>query len=226
MICCPNLTVFLVVKMQGGKVSFPGLEKRADRPEVRARHISAVRNFGSWIDPLDVSLSNAFKQRAIPADQEEPDAEIPHSFTMVPGRQLSQRHRSLMNEAVKPDGIYCCVKMYVRDVNLSQPPLLVILPSKGNAVVGASPSQVLAAAPLSVKQIQMYSRLQELCEHKYELRAAGLALRQLIHDRRYQVYHLPWLSLPSRHVQVTQPEGHLYFPYLPKACWQLVAKIH
>ena len=188
------------------------------------RHVSAVRNFKDWLQPIGVELSNAFRPRAAPAaDRPAGQQEVPHCFTLLQGRDLSKSHKDLMNETVQAEGTYCCVKMYVRDLNLSQPPLLVCTPERIVRVQGQVPKTVHAMVPLSSKQIAMYSALEALCRTKFALPKAAEAVRALLWDRSYRVFDLSWLEQQSQ-VFEPAPEGHAYFPNLPRSCWQLLAR--
>ena len=193
-----------------------------------ARHLSGIRNFGNWLQPLGVSLSDAFIPRSRNgAGRERPNGEatheVPHCWTMVQGDQLSARHRAMLSKPVDPTGVYCCIKMYVRDLNLSQEPLFIASRLSAAAITTRSPSLVHAQMPLSTKQISTYSKLAELCSGKFELPRAAQALRKLIFDRTYAVYSLKWLEQSPRQFEI-EPEGYGTMPYLPRKCWRLAAK--
>ena len=104
-----------------------------------------------------------------PGLQAEPAIEVPHCYTMVQGSSLTAKHRDLMTDTVRTNATYCCVKRYARDLNLVQPPLLVSLSGSQCKVSTAWPTVVHSFRPLSGKKIQTYSKLADLCEHKYGL---------------------------------------------------------
>ena len=203
----------------------PGIQSRGDYPEVLARHITGVRKFGDWLVPLGFNLDNCFKPRARKRDQAADEVfEVPHCFTCIRGKQLSQRHRDLLTAPLDVDGIYICVKMYVRDLNLSQPPLHVVRSRSAIALEGDAPTTLHRQEALTSKQAASISKLLELCRYQYNLPAAADALDDLIKGQVPRLTNLSWVSLRDRHDEDPELEGHVYFPHLPKHCWQMVVK--
>ena len=172
---------------------FPGVENHCSRRDpIHSRRITAVRAYGDWLEPLGVHLFNAFRSRAYHHQFVAGEVkEVPHCFSMVSGDMMCSAHRKLLQQALEPSAVYCCVKMYCRDLNLSQPPLKVI---SSPAVLQSTPRSVLAFQELSDKQISTYARLAELCEQKYSLPDAVTALKRLIVDRRYEVVPLTFFG--------------------------------
>ena len=200
---------------------FWGLKSRGDRGEVISRHITSVRKWGAWLD-MRVVMDNCFKPRPHAPGQPNEDKEVPHVFQMVKGKQLTARHREMMDVTVENEAVYCCVKMYIRDVALSQPPEKVV---RANMMVhGDFPVDVHGLAPLTAKQVSTYSKIRDLCQYKYNVPAAAQAFTDLMAQRVGGVLNLTWMSLPPQGADMPEPEGHVYFPYLPKACWNLVVK--
>lgn len=163
-------------------------------------------------------LSNAFRPRGT-----EPGV-VPHCYTQVRGSDLTKRHRDMMSDPVEPNAVYCCLKAYARDLHLSQPPVLVSRPCNHTWIQSRSPAGVHPLSPLTDRQIQMYTKLHQLCSTKFELPRAAEALQGLIFERRCQVFPTSWLHGAPRQFGVFG-EGHAYFPYLPSKCWNLVAKV-
>ena len=201
----------------------PGIQSRGDYPEVLARYITGVRKFGDWLLPLGFSLDNCFKPRPRKHDQDEV-IDVPHCFTCIRGKQLSQRHRDLLTQPLDVNGVYICVKMYVRDLNLSQPPLHVVRSQSVVALEGDVPTSVHSQEALTSKQVASITKLLELCRHQYNLPAAADALADLIKGQVPRLANLSWVRLRDRHEEDPELEGHVYFPHLPKRCWQMVVK--
>ena len=202
----------------------PQSSPAARRGAVHARHITGVRNFDAWLDhPLAVRLYNAFRQRSTWTWAGEELPEVPHCFTMVLGNILATKHLDMLEASVEPDAVYCCVKMYVRDLMLSQPPLLVAPAARIRAVQSHGPNLVHAANSLSAKQIETFSRLARLCQDKYGLQEAAKALFSIITDRAYDVHCLSFLRNCHRQF-LAQDEGNAQLPYLPGSCWRLMAE--
>ena len=200
--------------------SAAGLHERVTRrgDELQAKHITGVRNFQSWLEPMGVTLSNCFRPR-----KDAEDYEVPHCFIFVKGQALTRKQHDMMNDTVEDDAVYCLVKEYVRDVNLLQPPVFVTSPML-SARVEPKPCLVHSMQPLSDEQIRMYSKLATLCAHKFALPNAAAALEKLLQDRTYEVTEISWLEQCNREFHPCE-EGHAYFPQLPRSCWQLVASI-
>ena len=122
---------------------FPGIENHCSRRDpVHSRHITAARAYGDWLEPLGVHLFNAFRSRAYNHQFVEGEIKgIPQCFSMVTGDLVCSAHRNLLQKALEPGAVYCCVKMYARDLNLSQPPLKVV---SSPAVLQSTPRSVVA----------------------------------------------------------------------------------
>lgn len=175
---------------------------------------------------MGVTLYNALRQRGPkhPLAQAGNLPEVPHCFTMITGDTMSLKHRQLMEESLDGTAVYVCVKMYSRDLNLSQPPFKVASMAQITAVHPAIPRGVHSAVELSASQIDTFSRLAELAE-KYGMAKAAKALQELVLVRRYDVHPLEFLR-QARRVFCPEPEGFAQLPYLPQSCWRLMAKMH
>ena len=84
------------------------------------------------------------------------------------------------------------------------------------------PSAVVPLHALGVKQVENYLTLAVHLENEGMHDAAG-ALRQLVHDRSYELKRLRWLEEPRRiPLAIAVPmASNPIFPHLPATTWQL-----
>ncbi|CAE7349680.1 unnamed protein product [Symbiodinium natans] len=193
------------------------------RGELVARHVTGVRNFDAWLQPMKVELHNAFKARSLNQTPGLARVEVPHCYTFVAGDSMPAKHRDLLPEGVNPFAVYVCVKMYVRDLLLSQPPLLMCTPERLQRILAGSPPMVHAMVPLTDAQIKTWSQIADLCAGKYGLPNAAHALNAMMVERRYHVIELTFLMQPPRHF-IAVPDGNAQLPCLPSTCWRLMAR--
>lgn len=98
----------------------------------------------------------------------------------------------------EPDATYCCVKSFVRDCSLQQPPELCLRPGQLARVGPTTPATILPRKPLGEKEILDALQLAKLCADKYGMPAAATSLRDYVYTRDYEVPALPWLHAQSR----------------------------
>ena len=173
---------------------------------------------------MGVEFYNSFRPRALDRGGEQTDnPEIPHCFMLVTGECLSVRHRNMLDKPVEPHAVYACVKMYVRDLLLSQPPLLICTTERLSRICGSSPRAVHAMVPLTEAQLKTFAMLADLCSGKYMLPRAAQALNSLMMDRKYVVYELTFMQQAPRSF-LAMPEGNAQLPVLPSSCWRLMVR--
>lgn len=124
----------------------------------------------------------------------------PHCFTFQRGSDMCRQYKDML-PAVEPSGVYCCVKSFVRDVKLQQPPLLCLRPSQLQKLTSPHPTEILERRPLSEREIHDAVQLSKLCESKYDMPRAAAALKEYVACRDYTVPALSWL-LRRRIVQL------------------------
>ena len=151
--------------------------------------------------------------------------EAPHSFTYKQGRELTSSEQAWFPESrglsVSED-VYCCVKTYMRDTTLQQPPVL-ILPSDRHECVVGEPFRVCARHALGKAKVDMYTKLKNKLKD-YGLKAAADALDALMHCKKYTLPTLPWLSRGWEVERADRGDsGNYYFPHLPASSWRLFA---
>lgn len=109
---------------------------------------------------------------------------------------MCRQYRSMLSPGpeVQPDAVYCCVKSFVRDVGLQQPPLLCLRPEHLLRLGSLWPEEILERQPLKKGQIEDIVKLSRLCQDKYEMPGAAAALQAYLTERNYSVPALTWLQ--------------------------------
>ena len=170
---------------------------------------------------MSEDLSGAFQTRhGVPS---------PHCFMVMNGNKLLAPYKSLMEEQVQAEGVYICVKAFVRDTCLQQAPVLALPPGRGARIAGSQPREVHARKELSEDQIKSFLRLATLCQKKYNLPQAGDALKAVVYSRSYECVQFQWLERQQGRANSqgpVLPSSNAYFPHLPDRTWELVAQIH
>ena len=122
---------------------------------------------------------------------------VPHCFTFQRGEALCKQYRDMLPGGVaETDAVYCCVKAFVRDAGLQQPPLLCLRPAQLLQMAGLWPDTVLERHALKEKEIQDAVKLSKLCREKYQMPRAADALQAYLMERNYAVPALTWLQRP------------------------------
>ena len=123
----------------------------------------------------------------------------PHCFTFQRGEALRKQYRDMLpGGTAEIDAVYCCVKAFVRDAGLQQPPLLCLRPAQLLQMAGLWPDTILERHPLKEKEIQDAVKLSKLCREKYQMPRAADALKAYLVERNYAVPALTWLQRPLR----------------------------
>ena len=123
----------------------------------------------------------------------------PHCFTFQRGEALCKQYRDMLPGGIaETDAVYCCVKAFVRDAGLQQPPLLCLRPAQLLQMAGMWPDTILERHPLKEKEIQDAVKLSKLCREKYQMPRAADALKAYLVERNYAVPALTWLQRPLR----------------------------
>ena len=117
-----------------------------------------------------ISLSNAFRLRGsrLADPQATEEVEAPHCLAFVEGAFLTAKHKEQINEVVKLDGAYCCVKLCETSTSV------VCIPHAQGKVLNSKPSVVYSFRLTTEKQSQMHTRLALLCESTYGLPVAAM----------------------------------------------------
>jgi len=115
------------------------------------------------------------------------------------------------------DAVYCCVKAFVRDLGLQQPPLLCLRPAQLLRLAGMWPDTILERHPLKEREVQDTVKLSKLCREKYQMPRAADALLAYLVERNYSVPALTWLQRPCMPCLGLYPESafcHVMCNYL------------
>jgi hypothetical protein len=119
----------------------------------------------------------------------------PHCFTFQKGEALCQQYADMLpTGSAEPASVYCCVKSFVRDVKLQQPPLLCLRPAQLLRLDSMWPEEILDRHPLTEREVADAVKLSRLCQDKYDMPRAAAALRSYLTDRNYSVPALTWLQ--------------------------------
>ena len=174
----------------------------------------AVRDFSNWLFPIQKTLFNGFANRG--------GIEAAHSFAYLSRCELSDSMQQMLPAAGNDDDTYCVVKAYMRDTKLNQEPLLVLDQRDVSRVQESVPAAVVPLHPLSTKQVENFLTLAVHLEDE-GMHPAATALRELVHDRSYELKRLRWLEEPRRIPLATAPPiaSNPIFPHLPATTWQL-----
>ena len=190
-----------------------------------AVQLSSIHDFKSWLAPLNIELDWAFKTRQ--------GIEAPHAFIVKMGASLSNAERAMMallpgNPTVEHTGVYCCVKAYMRDTKLQQPPVYCMPTERASRVLTAAPAALLPRTPMSESDIQTFLRLARLCTEELDLPLAGAELSKLVRERGFYQTRFAWLEsfhqehwLEALSAQTSNP----HFPHLPETSWTLTARL-
>ena len=200
--------------------------------DFRTVQLPGIRDFREWIEPLGVHLHSAFGTRE--------GIEAPHSFTfklreslsMEERRQLVQQEQQQIRRPrrpveTSPGDVMACVKTYLRDTKLSQPPLLVLPSSRAENMPTLQPTQWVPRKPWNDAQITSYLNLANLCQHEFGLPVASAALEALVHARAPAC--LPssaWLAAPGSVAARETESSNPFFNHLPEFAWELQADLH
>ena len=197
--------------------------------ELRVERLTTVRDFAEWLSPLEVTLSNAFANRD--------GIESPHAFSFKLRRDLlpaerkwmqgqPQQRRRCPGVPESEEDVFCCVKTYMRDLELQQAPVLVIPADRPGRVATPGPVNVVPLHEMKAKTIEQLLLLAQECEMELDLPRAAQALKDLVRKRVYILPDDTWLTTvcqPTRVVEV--PGGNPFFQHLPETSWQLVARL-
>lgn len=207
------------------KVIADGLRQRInDKGEILlAVELSAVRDFKSWMAPLGLSTDNCYMTRR--------GQEAPHSFSIKLGSCLTAEEKQMLvtlpgSPPVQPNGVYCCVKAYIRSTKLQQPPEFQMPVDRVQRLQSPSPTGILRRE-LKEKEITSTLQLAAICQD-LNLQSAATCLRDVVYSRRYFLPNLNWLEnfkqtdlMDITAAKTTNP----FFPHLPEVSWRMETKL-
>ena len=187
--------------------------------------LAHIRAFDSWLMPFGVELYNAFGTRQ--------GIESPHSFTYKLRRDLTHSEQRMIPARARGyDGeegdVFACVKTYMHDTGLQQPPLMVLPASRvRDAQLGLAPAAYQADPELTPqRQGELRDLARMLRTDVYKLDRAADALEELA--RGVPMTNLP--STPWLDEDVGNPfapivaSNNELFPHLPDTSWHLLVR--
>ena len=199
--------------------------KVAEKNEVLVvRGLRYIRDYASWLEPQMITLYGCWGNRD--------GLEAPHSFAFKRRSDLSADElaeiegRRVRGMAENPEDVFCCIKAYMRDKRLQQPPLLVLPQCRRDRVHGR-PNTVEPINMTADRASQLQAIATVLEKEHYGYYRAARALRELAGTRVPPPLPAPgWLEEPP----VAQPPvvnvGNEYFGHLPDISWNMRARFH
>ena len=173
--------------------------------------------------PVQLTLHNGFQNRG--------GIECAHSFIYKSGQQLTANQKQMVVQScgfisihdIEAEGVYAIIKAYMRDIDLNQPPLLVLEPRDAEKVFGTSPPSVVPLKPLGKKSVEAIAALIHFLKlPQYGLHAAVGALVDLRDNTAYELNSLTWLDVGRRlPIRPPEPVENAIFDHLPKITWPL-----
>ena len=184
-----------------------------------------MRDFKSWMAPLKIELHNAFGNRA--------DIECPHSFSYKMRRDLTFSEKAMMLPGSRhyqgeDCDVFCCVKTYMHDSRLQQPPLCVLPASRvrGSGVPASPTTMMPRVPPTAAKKKDLRDLAAILRGEVYNLHRGADALDALADGPPAVVFPpSPWLgsSTPDPMTRII-PSTNELFPHLPDSSWHLLVR--
>jgi hypothetical protein len=194
---------------------------------VLVQSLRSIRDFTAWLAPLKVKLYGCWGTRD--------GIEAPHSFVFKRRSDLSYSERSqehctlaairagLGSAESSPDDVLCCVKTYMRDKRLQQPPLNVLPVSRRDRVTGDWPVEVQPVMIDVGRANQLYAMANVLEKDLYGYTRAARALRDLATSVAGPAQPPGWLAEPPPQQAPITYSANEYFGHLPDVSWQLRA---
>jgi hypothetical protein len=132
--------------------------------------------------------------------------------------------------AVVEDAVYCCVKTYMRDLRLQQPPVYLMPSARAERVTqqARAPTQIVPSKDYSETEVKHIVELIHVCRRELNLPAAASELERLIRPGQMLVPEHRWLatySLGNMAPWLPPATRNPFFPHLPVSSWKLLAKL-
>ena len=187
------------------------------------RGLPVIRDFLTWLEPQRVEMYGCWGNRD--------GFEAPHSFAFKKRSDLSLEERSevLGRRGVpeNPSDVFCCIKTYMRDKRLQQPPVLVLPQARCDRVLFPGPQSTEPINMSDARANQLETMAIVIERDLYGYPAAARELRELARRRGAPPLPAPgWLEEPP----VPQPPvvdvGNEYFGHLPDMSWHMHARFN
>ena len=186
----------------------------------------AIREFWSWLQPIGVTLHNAFVSREHIA--------APHAFSYKLRRSLAPREQRQLQQLGGrgargcDDDVLCVYKTWMHSTDLKGP-LLVLPVDRRGKVETHCPQTVEFRLPLTAAEATELTTLADVLERpQYNLHEGAAALREFVAG--HADYHLPpteWLSSETVDCYgAAADSGSKVLSHLPDTRWDLLATFH
>ena len=199
-------------------------QKIAEKNEVLVvRGLRCIRDYSAWLQPQLVTLYGCWGNRD--------GFEAPHSFAFkrrcdLSAHELAQvQGRRVPGCADHADDVFCCVKAYMRDKRLQQPPLMVLPQSRRDRVHGR-PNIVEPYNMTAGRAAQLEAIATVISKEQYGYIRAANALRALARSEAPALPAPGWLEEPPAAQPPVVDVGNIYFSHLPDVSWHMRACFH
>ena len=205
----------------------PELRERfsARNEEFYATALTHIRDFQTWLSPIGCTQYSCWNSRS--------GIETPHSFSYKRRRDLSGFDLKsgdpfqLQGYQQLPTDVLCCVKTYMRDTKLQDPPVMVMSSSMVQRVTTVVPMGLVARKEWSKTEMTNYMELRNRFRDM-NMPIAAEALQHLIYGT--QTKEPPtsvWLALRPGAALVPElvDTGNPYFPHLPARSWSMLVRL-
>ena len=193
--------------------------------ELRVEQLHHIRDFASWLEPIEITLYNAWVTR---------DGKgASHAFTFKHRQDLTAHERSQMSRrqrgfAGDDYDVFAVVKPYMHSI-ASKPPILALPQDRARRIVAKCPGVLVEEEPMSQdRRDELLSWADKLDRPQYSLHEAAKALRGLVHEpAEPRVCDAPWLAIDeTAPASVLIDTGNHMFSHLPDTTWGLLARFH
>jgi hypothetical protein len=188
------------------------------------RGLRCIRDYAQWLEPQMITLYGCWGNRD--------GLEAPHSFAFKKRSDLSAdelaqvQGRRVRGFQEHPEDVFCCVKAYMRDKWLQQPPLVVLPQSRRDRVQGR-PNTVEPINMTDDRASQLEAIATVIEKEHYGYYRAARALRDLARSRLAPALPAPgWLEEPPEPPPPVVDVGNEYFGHLPEISWSMHARFH
>lgn len=188
------------------------------------RGLRCIRDYAQWLEPQMITLYGCWGNRD--------GLEAPHSFAFKKRSDLSAdelaqvQGRRVRGFQEHPEDVFCCVKAYMRDKWLQQPPLVVLPQSRRDRVQGR-PNTVEPINMTDDRASQLEAIATVIEKEHYGYYRAARALRDLARSRAAPALPAPgWLEEPPEPPPPVVDVGNKYFGHLPEISWSMHARFH
>ncbi len=145
--------------------------------------------------------------------------------------RLQARYEGLTSSERKcqvAGSVYCCVKTYMRDLHLQQPPIFCAPAGQATKVFGpggsSAPKTLVPRKALSGDEIKHCLHLAEHMDEDFGWARAAEALRDHARNRDAEIPQSPWLAHFHQPCLQPMPQARSpHFSHLPASSWKLIA---